>query len=135
VSTYSDSSDSVSQGPGSGFQKELGNLDRAVALERVGGDLQLLREIAQMFLDSAPDQMGDIRAALGAGDAKALERAAHTLKGCVCNFGADAAYERARNLEMIGRAGDLKPAQAAFRELESAIERLYPALAELGALS
>jgi HPt (histidine-containing phosphotransfer) domain-containing protein len=132
---YRDSSDAVSQDASSGFRKELGNLDRVVALECVGGDLQLLQEIARMFLDSVPELMGEMRAALGAGDAKALERAAHTLRGCVCHFGAEAVYEGARNLEMIGRADDLKPAPAAFRELESAIDRLCPALAELGAPS
>jgi HPt (histidine-containing phosphotransfer) domain-containing protein len=127
VSTFSDSSSS----DGHQFCRELGNLDRAVALERVGGDLQLLQEIAQMFVDTAPEMMSDIRTGLAASDQTAVERAAHSLKGCVCNFGADTVYEGARNLELLARAGNLTDSVEAFRRLDVAMQALVRELTDL----
>ena len=63
-------------------------LDRALALSRVGGDEDLLREIAGLFLDDYPNLVEKIKQALAANDARGLERASHSLKGSVANFGA-----------------------------------------------
>jgi len=70
------------------IRHQLSNLDHALALERVGGDRSLLREIAVLFLDEYPRIMAEIRAALEAGNAVALERAAHSLKGSALGVGA-----------------------------------------------
>src|SRR5579863_3675158 len=83
-------------------------IDRQVALSRVGGDADLLKEIAQLFLDDYPKSMEAVRRAATSGDAKCLERAAHGLKGSVSNFGAAAAVEAARTLEAMGREQNLR---------------------------
>src|SRR5205807_3968892 len=87
-----------------------GGFDRAVAMERVGGDAQLLRELAGMFLVESPRWLADVRAAVAAGDLGKLKRAAHTLKGAVGTFGARAAFDAALELETRSRAGDLADA-------------------------
>ena len=107
-------------------------LNLAAALERVGGDQELLEEVAQLFLDTSPDLLTEIGRAVVARDARALERSAHTLKGSVGNFGADAAFQAALRLEKIGRSGDLMGVDEAYRALEAEMERLRPALATLG---
>ncbi len=114
-----------------GFQNQLANLNRAVALERVGGDLELLQEIAQLFLEHSPSLVDEMRTALENGDAKSLERAAHSLKGSVSNFGAEAAHKAALQLETIARSCDLPAATEALRKLECELGRLRPELAEL----
>ena len=48
-------------------------MDRAAALARVGGDLELLKEIAVLFLDEYPRALDDIHKALAARDAKLLD--------------------------------------------------------------
>lgn len=107
-------------------------LNLAAALERVGGDQLLLEEVAQLFLETSPDLLGEIRRAVEAREARALERTAHTLKGSVGNFGAEAAYQAALRLEKMGRSGDLTAVEEALGALESEMERLRPALATLG---
>jgi two-component system sensor histidine kinase/response regulator len=107
-------------------------LERGAALARVGGDLDLLKEIAALFLDEYPRELDGIRKALAAGDAHALERAAHGLKGSVANFGARAAVDSAFQLEQFGRAGKLDQAPPALAELERALACLH---AELSSLS
>lgn len=111
--------------------EQLANLDRAMALARVGGDEELLREVARLFLEQWPEVLEEVRRAAAAKDSQALERAAHSLKGSVGNFGAKAAYEAAYRLEMMGRRGEMAHVTEALAELEAALERLQPALAEL----
>lgn len=106
-------------------------IDERDLLERVGGDLEFLNEIATMFLDECPRMLQEIRTACVRGDAEALQHAAHTLKGCVANFGAGPAREAALKLEMIGRAGDLTPAPVACNDLESELARFTEALSAL----
>lgn len=110
---------------------ELAKLDCAVALERLGGDEELLREVAGLFLDEYPMLMNEIRMAAVARDADALQRAAHSMKGSVSNFGADGVYQAAFVLEKKGRAGDLDTLQPCIDELACALENIHPALVML----
>ena len=106
-------------------------LDRAMALARVGGDVELLKEIGALFLDEYPRALDDIRHALATGDASLLERAAHGLKGSVANFGARPAVDAAFQLEQFGRSRNLETAPAALAALEKALACLN---AELSAI-
>ncbi len=103
--------------------------DKAQALSRVGGDEELLRELIGVFLEECPRWLADVRAALAAGDAQKLRRAAHTIKGAVDNCGAGSAFESALRLERIGGEGRLAEADEAFASLEAELARLEPALA------
>ena len=105
--------------------------DRNMALARFGKDRELLQEIVVLFLDEAPRLLSEIRASITRRDANALERAAHTLKGAVGNFGARSAFEAALRLEVMGRDGDFAKAAEACVELEKEIARLERALAAL----
>jgi len=113
------------------FSSELAKLDCAVALERLGGDEELLREVASLFLDEYPQLMHEIRSAAETRDADALQRAAHSMKGSVSNFGADGVYQAAFALEKKGRAGDLEALEPCIRELACALENIHPALVVL----
>ncbi len=103
-------------------------LSRAQALRRVGGDVGLLAELARMFLDDYPRQLAELQAAVGRGDGPAVQRLAHTLKGTVGVFGAEAAVEAARRLEAAARAGDLTHAGQDAAGLEKALADIRPAL-------
>ena len=113
------------------FTSQIVRLNSAVALERLGGDEELLREVARLFLDEYPALLVEIREAVAARDANALQRAAHTLKGSVSNFGADAAYNAAFVLEMMGRTRDLTNVERGLAELDEALQYIHPALLEL----
>jgi HPt (histidine-containing phosphotransfer) domain-containing protein len=106
-------------------------LDRDAALERVGGDRELLSEIAKLFLEDYPSNISSIRTAIEQKNAKELERSAHMLKGAVANFAAPGAVEAAFQLEKIGRGGQLDEAWSAFDVLLEEFQRLHPALEAL----
>jgi len=106
-------------------------LDRELALERLGGDEELLREIARLFLDDYPKLMSELREAVESGDARRIERSAHSIKGSVANFAADPVCEAAFALEQIGRSGKVDTSVAALRTLEEGFAALRPALEDL----
>jgi PAS domain S-box-containing protein len=93
-------------------------LDMSKAMEIVGGNRELFQEIAGMFLESLPAHIAEIKEGIARGDAHALERSAHSLKGSVGNFGARPAFDAAYNLEKIGREGKMGEALEALSRLE-----------------
>jgi CheY-like chemotaxis protein/HPt (histidine-containing phosphotransfer) domain-containing protein len=105
--------------------------DREEALARGGGDMELLLEIAKLFLDECPSQLAEIRDAVARSDSEALERVAHALKGAVGNFGAKLVYAAADKLEMMGRAGNVDGGAEACTELTAEVERLKRSLSAL----
>jgi signal transduction histidine kinase/CheY-like chemotaxis protein/HPt (histidine-containing phosphotransfer) domain-containing protein len=84
-----------------------------------GGNQRLIQSLAKTFLADAPKTLAQIRTAVKKKDAAKLARAAHLLKGSIAIFGATKAVAAARNLEALGRAGNLADATSALRLLES----------------
>jgi HPt (histidine-containing phosphotransfer) domain-containing protein len=102
--------------------------DQNAILARVEGDRELLQEVVGLFFEETPGLLSAIRESITRCDGKALEQAAHSLKGTVSNFGAQAARDAALRLEVVGRDGDLSHAEPAHVELEREIARLTRAL-------
>jgi len=99
-------------------------LDREALLERVGGDVDLLRELVDLFMEDSLRLVDRISRAVMSKDADELEKAAHGLKGSVLNFGAKTVADVAQGLETMGRNGDLIQAQKVVVELEKQIQAM-----------
>jgi len=111
-----DPAEGGSAGPGTPAKPAL---DLPAALERVGGDEELLRELAAIFADDYPRQLRLIEEAIATADWKTAERESHGVKGAVANFGAPDAVEAARKLEFAAREGrhaELAPLLEQLRE-------------------
>jgi two-component system, sensor histidine kinase and response regulator len=100
------------------------------ALDSVGGDSQLLTEIARIFLVEAPRLAHDIAHALTTEDATLLRRSAHTIKSGLRMFGAEQAYQLALSLESLGESGHLAEAREPFIELQQAVWQIQQQLTE-----
>ncbi|MGC1258006.1 MAG: Hpt domain-containing protein [Candidatus Acidiferrales bacterium] len=98
-------------------------------LSRFGGDAELPRGLAELFIQSCPKMLEDIRDAVQKRDAKTLERAAHALKGCVGNFFSKGARETAQQLELVGKSGDLAGAEELAHLREEQVAEFNRALA------
>jgi two-component system, sensor histidine kinase and response regulator len=107
---------------------QLQQLDESLALSRVGGDADLLREVIELFLDDYPHTLENIRSAVAARDATKIEHEAHSLKGSVSTFGARRAFEAALALEKQGRSKDLSGVENGLCQLEDALQALVPEL-------
>jgi two-component system sensor histidine kinase/response regulator len=121
-----------SLGPPAMVQRS-GILNEAEALSRVGDDPQLLRELAGVFVSECPRLLDAVHSAVASKDAAKLKIAAHSLKGAVDNFAAQAAYDAALRLEMHGRDGNLAEVEQDWDTLHKEIDRLLPVLADLAA--
>jgi len=108
--------------------------DRKEFLDRVDGDIELLRSLVKMFFDICPNMLSEIRDAVARGDNKALKDSSHKLKGSVGNLGAKASYDAAMRLENMGYDGDLTYAKEAFAALEEEIKRFKSTLEAHGDL-
>jgi HPt (histidine-containing phosphotransfer) domain-containing protein/CheY-like chemotaxis protein len=110
---------------------EPATVDTTIMLSRLGGDQNLLRELLDAFLQDCPRLLGEIRDAIQAGDATALNEAAHSLKGMLAFFEVHSVTAAALRLEALGREGNLSEAMAAFRDLEKETTRLQVVLSNL----
>jgi HPt (histidine-containing phosphotransfer) domain-containing protein len=106
-------------------------MDVTGALERLGGDRALLAELAGLFLEEGPRLLGELRRALGHGDAQAARNAAHQLKGLLAQFCAAQAREAAWEVELAAREADLIRARAKLAALDSLMGSLRPELERL----
>jgi two-component system, sensor histidine kinase and response regulator len=102
--------------------KSLGfQLDRKAILVRLQGDEELFRDLVNLFAADTPQLICEARHALACGDANTLQRAAHTIKGSVSNFGAEPAVEAAWRLEQLGQSGNLSEGPGALKSMEAAL--------------
>ncbi len=99
-------------------------LDMRTILEQVDGNRGLLCELVDIFMQDYPRQLERLRGALAAGDARGVNRAAHSLKGSAGNLAAVGVAAAAKRIEVLGDKGDLAGAAEALRELEEELERL-----------
>ncbi len=104
--------------------------DENALMERVDGDVEFLDETITMLDEDSPALLDEILAAARSGDAAALIRPAHALKGMVANFCAEPAETAARELETMGREGRLANVDSAADRVQSETERLRKALHE-----
>jgi CheY-like chemotaxis protein/two-component sensor histidine kinase len=102
--------------------------DLSKAMNSVDGDRELFEEVANLFLEDAADKIAKLREGVVRGDAGAVAKAAHTLKGCVGYFGAKRAFDAAYRLELIGKNGTWTEAEAAQLELEREFKALQIAM-------
>jgi signal transduction histidine kinase/HPt (histidine-containing phosphotransfer) domain-containing protein/DNA-binding NarL/FixJ family response regulator len=106
-------------------------IDRAVALSRAGGDPELLRDIAGLFIEHGPRWLDEVRSALDLGDWEGAKRLAHTLKGSATNLGAQRAADAAHALELLAADSARDRCTQAMETLESEIARMLPAVSGL----
>jgi signal transduction histidine kinase/DNA-binding response OmpR family regulator len=89
-------------------------------------------ELLPTFVEDTREQVAAMRRALDAGDAAAVQRAAHSLKSNADGFGALALAALARHLETQARSGPLAGAAPTVERLAVECEHVVEALKEVG---
>lgn len=106
-------------------------LDRSV-LEKLkflqDDEHDYLGELITTYLQSAPQLLDALRAALANQDAPAAHKAAHTLKGSSASLGATILAAQCKELEMLARSGTLDGATADLAKIEAEYARVARAL-------
>ena len=98
------------------------------------GALGLMARLMRVYLESSNELLGRAEAALVAGDAAALQQAAHPLKSSSANVGAMTLAELCKQLEALAKATQLDEAAALFdvvrQEYQRAVTEIDTLLAE-----
>jgi len=103
-------------------------IDWPAAMGSVGGDVELLKAVAQTFLDESSCLMTGLRQAIAGGMADAAMRSAHTLKGSMHYLGAHRGYELCYEVELNARERRLEDAARALSALEDEMAKVTAAL-------
>jgi HPt (histidine-containing phosphotransfer) domain-containing protein len=78
---------------------------------------EIVEQLVDLFLDSTPPLVEDLRGALAGGDGEAVRRAAHKLKGSCQNIGAS---------RLAGLAGGIETGETAAPDVDD-LERVFEA--------
>lgn len=111
---------------GQGLNSPVMDVDDA--LQRLGQDEELLAEIAQIYLEDAPAMVQSIHDAASQADARALQRAAHSLKGLTATLSAQPVASASYHLEQMGATGNFTDAASAVAQLDERVDELNAAV-------
>ena len=103
-------------------------INRRELAERLDGDMDLFRELADLFIEDSEKLLGSIKEAIDEKDQEKLRKYAHTIKGSVSNFSAPEAYDAAFSLESMGRSGDISGAEDGYKLLLNKIQLVREAM-------
>jgi CheY-like chemotaxis protein len=107
-----------------------------VTLRHIGDDPERLLDVVTFLQDDNRRLLQEIREGVLRGEARAVLRAAHRLRGSLGLLGTatgDAAGAAAATLETMCRAGDLRAAVQVLLDLEARVSEVEPDLASLAA--
>jgi HPt (histidine-containing phosphotransfer) domain-containing protein len=97
------------------------------------GEPDVLKEVLELFLEDVPRRIERIRSSWQTGNAAELHRAAHSLKGSAGNIGAHELLDVCRQLDDLGRAGDVTGARPLIEALDAAYARVVEQIRRLSA--
>jgi len=105
-------------------------VDLEGSLKRLGGDRNLFLEFVLVFQEDSPGLLKVVRDGVANRNGPVVERAAHSLRGLVSNFGAQPVVRAATNMEEVGKAEQWDRADSILNSLEKTVARLNTALDE-----
>lgn len=120
--TFATSSDDTASSP---------VLDEAMLAEVTGGDPDLIRELAELYISDSGEQLESMERALAARDIEGVGRIAHGLKGASASIGAEEARAAFLRLEELGAKPAADEIPAALAEARSAYGRVCERLRTL----
>lgn len=105
-------------------------LDWVSLRENCAGDEALILEVLELFRNEAGGMLADIEAAVKAGDAVAIKRTSHRLKGALVSLAARPATEAAKALELCGSNNELGAAPEHYARLARELGRVIEVIAK-----
>ena len=97
-------------------------------LDIVGGEFEYLQELIDSFLEDAPQLLAELDTYIADGDATGVRRVAHSLKSNGADFGANKFSSLCKDLEMIGKSGDLDGAAVLADQIAAEYQQVELAL-------
>jgi len=112
-------------------EQKSDSLNGAELIRSFANDQHLFEELVDIFINDYPQMLSSLRRSLQRTDAKTLSRTAHSLKGMLRNFQADAAAQTAFELEQIGQQEQLDGAAKIVDSLAGQLDDVARKLKQL----
>jgi len=112
-------------------EEALPAFSKQTLLKAFEHDWSFFEDVVDMFVSDYPAMMTTIREAVKTKDAVSLQRAAHSLKGMLRNFQAEAGAKKALELEEMGRQSIFEDADQAYELLSIELAKLEKILLDL----
>jgi signal transduction histidine kinase/CheY-like chemotaxis protein len=106
------------------------SLNLAVLLDAAGGNRETLSRVVKVLLKTLPGKLADLSAGIEAGNARQVERAAHTLRSDCALLNQSALGELCYKLELAGHLNQLEGCWPVFKQLEAEWQLLQAAMGE-----
>jgi len=94
------------------------------ALDNLGGDQELFRDVLAMFVKTFPKKLEELREACTKVDSQKLADLAHSLKGSASNICAEPTRRLAVRMEELVKHGEALAAVSLLSDLEASFEQL-----------
>lgn len=105
-------------------------IDMTDFMARVEDDMELARDLAEIFLSDAAQKLDELEQYIEQNNADGVRNVAHSIKGAAANLSALQVCEFSRSLENMGASNDLTGAQQIFSRLVSAIGEFKTVVSE-----
>jgi two-component system sensor histidine kinase/response regulator len=106
-------------------------LDKENLIKSFENDRGLFKELVEIFVNDYPHMIDSLRKSLKDTDAKTFSRTAHSLKGMLRNFRAEAAADTAFDLEKRGKQGELDGTDQIIENLAGQLDEVAQKLQAL----
>jgi HPt (histidine-containing phosphotransfer) domain-containing protein len=106
-------------------------LNQDVLIKSFNEDYSLFKELVEIFVNDYPQMLNSLRKSLKADDAETFIRNAHSLKGMLRNFEAEAAAGTAFDLEKKGKQGEFDGTDQIIDRLADQIDEVAQNLKQL----
>ncbi len=116
--------------PATGHEQAKIIFDRQAMLDRLMGDEGLAATVIAAFRDDMPRQVTALKELIAQGQVIQAGALGHRIKGAAANVGAEALREKASEMEMAGKGGDMEQLGRLMPELEERFDRLNEAMEE-----
>lgn len=110
------------------MSQQLVNMEKLLTL--MEGDVELIREVFEVFAEEVPQRRDKFESALSDGDMVALMQLAHALKGSSGTLQAEPLRDVSRELEHAAREGRETAARELVPNLLSLLDRTAAAMRE-----
>jgi len=106
-------------------------LDYAELLSRMDNDEEIIRVVAEAFLQDIPDRIISLEKAIKDNNIEEISEIAHSIKGTAANISADALSSSALKIEQALKKGDASKIQPIFEEMQVGFVQLKNILQKL----
>jgi len=93
-------------------------------LDRIDGDVDLLKEVIEIFLEDTPGLLANLYSGIKRDDTKAVERAAHTLKGATANISAKRLQQLSHHVQRMLKKNGAAQLESFIGDFEENFEKL-----------